>query len=150
MSNTRSGAARCILTVRCNTSLAGPRNSGRLTPTVFALPFKSEGLVTGVMNDFSLKAPHQPCAPLKGTARLDRSAGARYGGREAFFCRENRRMTGIQFVTDEKGRRTAVLIDLRKHRAIWEDFWDGLVSESRRKGTGVPYAARRNKSTKNK
>jgi hypothetical protein len=48
-------------------------------------------------------------------------------------------MTGIQFVTDEKGRRTAVLIDLRKHRAIWEDFWDGLVSESRRKEKGIPY-----------
>ena len=48
-------------------------------------------------------------------------------------------MTGIQFVTDEKGRRTAVLIDLKKHRAIWEDFWDGLVSESRRKEKGIPY-----------
>jgi hypothetical protein len=27
-------------------------------------------------------------------------------------------MTGIQFVTDEKGRKTAVLIDLKKHKAI--------------------------------
>jgi hypothetical protein len=34
-------------------------------------------------------------------------------------------MTGIQFVTDDKGRKTAVLIDLKKHKAIWEDFWDG-------------------------
>jgi len=32
-------------------------------------------------------------------------------------------MTGIQFVTDDKGRGTAVLIDLKKHGAIWEDFW---------------------------
>jgi hypothetical protein len=48
-------------------------------------------------------------------------------------------MTGIQFVTDEKGRKTAVQIDLKKHRAIWEDFWDGLVSESRRKENGIPY-----------
>jgi hypothetical protein len=48
-------------------------------------------------------------------------------------------MTGIQFVTDEKGRKTAVLIDLKKHHAIWEDFWDGLVSESRRKEKGIPY-----------
>ena len=48
-------------------------------------------------------------------------------------------MTGIQFVTDEKGRKTAVLIDLKKHNAIWEDFWDGLVSESRRKEKGIPY-----------
>jgi hypothetical protein len=48
-------------------------------------------------------------------------------------------VTGIQFVTDEKGRKTAVLIDLKKHNAIWEDFWDGLVSESRRKEKGIPY-----------
>ena len=48
-------------------------------------------------------------------------------------------MTGIQFVTDEKGCKVAVQIDLRKHGAIWEDFWDGLVSESRRKEKSVPY-----------
>lgn len=49
-------------------------------------------------------------------------------------------MTGIQFVTDEKGRKTAVLIDLKKHKAIWEDFWDGFVSESRLKEKSRPYA----------
>jgi hypothetical protein len=48
-------------------------------------------------------------------------------------------MTGIQFVTDDKGRRVAVQIDLKKHRAIWQDFWDGLISESRRKEKGIPY-----------
>ena len=48
-------------------------------------------------------------------------------------------MTGIQFVTDERGCKVAVQIDLRKHGAIWEDFWDGLVSESRRKEKSVPY-----------
>ena len=48
-------------------------------------------------------------------------------------------MTGIQFVTDAKGRKTAVLIDLKKHKAIWEDFWDGLVAESRRKEKGTSY-----------
>ena len=48
-------------------------------------------------------------------------------------------MSGIQYVTDEKGRRVAVQIDLKKHGAIWEDFWDGLVSESRRKEKSVPY-----------
>jgi hypothetical protein len=52
---------------------------------------------------------------------------------------QDARMTGIQFVTDEKGRKVAVQIDLRKHRAIWEDFWDGLISESRRNETGIPY-----------
>ncbi len=50
-------------------------------------------------------------------------------------------MTGIQFVTDEKGRKIAVQIDLRKHGALWEDFYDGLISEQRRKETGVPLKA---------
>jgi hypothetical protein len=53
--------------------------------------------------------------------------------------KESQAMTGIQFVTDDKGRRTAVLIDLKKHRGLWEDFWDGLVSESRRKEKSIPY-----------
>jgi hypothetical protein len=48
-------------------------------------------------------------------------------------------MSGIQFVTDAKGRKVAVQIDLKKHGAIWEDFWDGLVSESRRKEKAIPY-----------
>ena len=48
-------------------------------------------------------------------------------------------MTGIQFITDEKGRKTGVLIDLKKHGAVWEDFWDGLVAESRRKEKSIPY-----------
>ncbi|MBI4479522.1 MAG: hypothetical protein HY651_05825 [Acidobacteria bacterium] len=47
-------------------------------------------------------------------------------------------MTGIQFVTDEKGRKVAVQIDLRKHRAIWEDIADVLVSHSRRHEKGIP------------
>ena len=55
------------------------------------------------------------------------------------LAEEIRAMTGIQFVTDGKGRKTAVLIDLKKHGALWEDFWDGLVSESRRKENGIPY-----------
>jgi hypothetical protein len=47
-------------------------------------------------------------------------------------------VTGIQFVTDEKSRKLAVQIDLRRYGAVLEDFWDGLISESRRKEKGVP------------
>lgn len=50
-------------------------------------------------------------------------------------------MTGIQFVIDEKGRNVAVQIDLRKHGALWEDFYDGLISERRRKEKAVPFEA---------
>jgi hypothetical protein len=51
---------------------------------------------------------------------------------------ENGSMTGVQFVTDAKGRKVAVLIDLKKHGARLQDFWDGLISESRRKEKGIP------------
>ncbi len=47
-------------------------------------------------------------------------------------------MTGIQFVTDVKGRKVAVQIDLRKHRALWEDLQDVLISRSRRHEKGIP------------
>ena len=49
-------------------------------------------------------------------------------------------MTGIQYVTDEKGRKVAVQIDLKKHGDRLADFWDGLISESRRKEKGIPLA----------
>ncbi len=52
-------------------------------------------------------------------------------------------MRGINFVVDEKGRRIAVQIDLKKHGALWEDF-DGLISESRRKEK-APYEQDREK-----
>ncbi len=49
-------------------------------------------------------------------------------------------MTGIRFVVDEKGNRVAVHIDLKKARGdLGGDFWDGLVSESRRKEKSIPY-----------
>jgi hypothetical protein len=47
-------------------------------------------------------------------------------------------MIGTRFVTDEKGRRVAVQIDLREHGARLQDFWDGLISELRRKEKGTP------------
>jgi hypothetical protein len=59
--------------------------------------------------------------------------------------KENRTMTGIQFLTDEKGRKVAVQIDLRIHGAMWEDFRDGMVVESRRKERSVPYGQYREK-----
>jgi hypothetical protein len=49
-------------------------------------------------------------------------------------------MTGIQFITDEKGRKTAAVIDLKKHKALWEDIEDVLVSRSRRHEKRIPLA----------
>jgi hypothetical protein len=47
-------------------------------------------------------------------------------------------MTGIQYITDEKGRKTAAIIDLKKHRALWEDIEDVLVSRSRQHEKRIP------------
>jgi hypothetical protein len=47
-------------------------------------------------------------------------------------------MNGIQYVTDEKGRKVAVQIDLTKHGELWEDIQDVLVSRSRRHEKRVP------------
>jgi hypothetical protein len=37
-------------------------------------------------------------------------------------------MNGVRFVTDEKGRKMAVQLDLKTHRALWEEIEDVLVS----------------------
>ena len=55
-----------------------------------------------------------------------------------YHLKENEAMTGIQYVTDEKGRKVAVQIDLRKHRKLWEDIEDMLVSRSRRNEKRIP------------
>ncbi len=52
--------------------------------------------------------------------------------------RENRAVTGIQYVTDEQGRKVAVQIDLKHHRELWEDIEDVLVSRSRKNEKRVP------------
>ena len=81
-----------------------------------------------------------PDIPLRG-------AGASRSGKKLFQTllelglvlhdrKERPPMTGIQFVTDEKGRKLAVQIDLKRYGAVLEDFWDGMISESRRKEKG--------------
>jgi len=47
-------------------------------------------------------------------------------------------MNGIQYLTDEKGRKIAVQIDLKKHRELWEDIEDVLVSRSRQDERRIP------------
>lgn len=40
-------------------------------------------------------------------------------------------MRGVQFLVDEKGNKTAVLIDLKKNADLWEDFYDRALADSR-------------------
>ncbi len=42
-------------------------------------------------------------------------------------------MKGVEFLFDEKGVKKAVLIDLRIHKDLWEDFYDTLKAIKRRK-----------------
>jgi PHD/YefM family antitoxin component YafN of YafNO toxin-antitoxin module len=48
-------------------------------------------------------------------------------------------MKGIQFVIDDTGKKTAVILDLEEWGELWEDIYDILVSESRRGELTVPW-----------
>jgi len=41
-------------------------------------------------------------------------------------------MRGIQYVVDEAGRKKAVIIELRTHAGLWEDFCDQAVAQARK------------------
>ena len=41
-------------------------------------------------------------------------------------------MTGIKFVVNEKGSKSAVMIDLKIHGRLWEDFYDALKVRQRK------------------
>lgn len=43
-----------------------------------------------------------------------------------------RKMRGVDFVVDENGERKAVIIDLKKHRDLWEDFYDTCLARKRK------------------
>jgi hypothetical protein len=47
-------------------------------------------------------------------------------------------MNHIQFLTDDQGKRTAAVVDFRKHKDLWEDIADVLVSQSRRHEKRIP------------
>jgi len=40
-------------------------------------------------------------------------------------------MKGVQFLIDEKGEKSAVLIDLKRHSELWEDFYDRAIARNR-------------------
>jgi hypothetical protein len=40
-------------------------------------------------------------------------------------------MKGVQFVVNERGKKTAVVIDLTRHFGLWEDFYDAAVARER-------------------
>ncbi|MBL7191159.1 hypothetical protein ISS30_05645 [bacterium] len=40
-------------------------------------------------------------------------------------------MKGIQFLVNDKGEKTSVLIDLEEYRELWEDFYDAIIALER-------------------
>ena len=48
-------------------------------------------------------------------------------------------MEGIHFVTNEKGKKVAVQIDLERYGKLWEDIQDQLVAASRAHEKNVPF-----------
>lgn len=48
-------------------------------------------------------------------------------------------MKGIQFVIDDTGKKTAVIISLEEWGELWEDIYDILVSEARKGEPTLPW-----------
>ena len=42
-------------------------------------------------------------------------------------------MPGVEFLVNDRGERRAVLIDLKKHGALWEDLYDAYLVHARRR-----------------
>ena len=42
-------------------------------------------------------------------------------------------MPGVEFLVNDRGQRRAVLVDLKKHGALWEDLYDAYLVNARRR-----------------
>lgn len=42
-------------------------------------------------------------------------------------------MKGVSYVINDAGKKTGVVLDLQTHRRLWEDVYDRLLVESRRR-----------------
>jgi hypothetical protein len=50
-------------------------------------------------------------------------------------------LPGVEFLVDDRGRKKAVLIDLKKQRGLWEDFYDAYLAHRRRDEPREPLTA---------
>lgn len=41
-------------------------------------------------------------------------------------------MKGVEFVVNDEGTKKAVIIDIKKHGDLWEDFYDTLIAKTRK------------------
>ncbi|HEV7349127.1 hypothetical protein [Telluribacter sp.] len=47
-------------------------------------------------------------------------------------------MTGIRYITDEKGHKTDIVINLEEHQELVEDILDALLIEERQQEEKIP------------
>jgi hypothetical protein len=59
-------------------------------------------------------------------------------------------MKGINFLTNDKGEKTAVVIDLKQYKEAVEDFLDGLEANSRVNEPSVDFIKASDKIIKSK
>lgn len=57
-------------------------------------------------------------------------------------------MSGISYLVDEHGSKTAVVIDLKRNKELWEDFYDTAVAHQRKAEPRESLAAVRRKLQK--
>ena len=48
-------------------------------------------------------------------------------------------MEGVKFLVDDKGNKTAVMLDLDKWGELWEDIYDAMIIESRKNEPSIPW-----------
>jgi hypothetical protein len=48
-------------------------------------------------------------------------------------------MRGVKYLYNAQGKRTGVLIDLERNRALWEDLFDVALARSRASERTVPW-----------
>ena len=48
-------------------------------------------------------------------------------------------MKGVHFITDERGNRKSVVLDLDEWGEVWEDFYDGALADATKRDKDVPW-----------
>lgn len=48
-------------------------------------------------------------------------------------------MKGLNYITDENGKRIAVQINLKQYGKLWEDFYDAIIIEQRKNEPRIPW-----------
>ncbi|MEO8664462.1 MAG: hypothetical protein ABI462_03110 [Ignavibacteria bacterium] len=57
-------------------------------------------------------------------------------------------MDGVSYITDEKGKKNAVVIDLKMYSKIWEDIYDSIIADDRVKEPKESYESVKQKLKK--